>query len=64
MWKNYLEIKGLRVNMGKTKVMLCAKGLDRIKTSGKYASGVCRPEYGGIQFTVKVARYGYIMLWN
>ena len=32
----------LRVNMGKTKVMLRGKGLDTIKSSGKYPCGVCR----------------------
>ena len=28
--------------MGKTKVMICGKGLDTIKPSGKYPCSVCR----------------------
>ena len=44
MWKNDLEIEGLRVNMGKTKVSLCEKGLDSIKTPDKHSCGVCRKE--------------------
>ena len=34
--------KGLRINMGKTKVMICEKGLDTINSSGKYPCSVCR----------------------
>ena len=35
LWKNNMENKGLRVNMGETKVMICGKVLDTIKLSGK-----------------------------
>ena len=41
-WKTNLEAKGLRVNMGKTKIMVCGKDLRSIKDSGKHPCGVCR----------------------
>ena len=44
LWKDNLENKGLRVNMGKTKVMICGKDLDTIKSSGKHPCSVCRKE--------------------
>ena len=31
LWKDTIENKGLPVNMGKTKVIICGKGLDTIK---------------------------------
>ena len=46
LWKNNLEGKGLRVNIGKTKVMIHGKGLDIIKPSGKYLFSVCRKGVG------------------
>ena len=35
-WKNGLEAKGLRVNVGKTKVMKCGVGLQKVVDSRKY----------------------------
>ena len=35
-WKNGLEAKGLRVNVGETKVMKCRVGLQKVVDSGKY----------------------------
>ena len=40
-WKNGLEEKGLRVNVGKTKVMKCGVGLQKVVDSRKYPCGVC-----------------------
>ena len=40
--KNGMEIKGLRVNMTKTKVMASRIGKGPVFTSGKYPCGVCR----------------------
>ena len=37
-WKNGLEAKGLRVNVGKTK-MKCGVGLQKLVDSGKYLVG-------------------------
>ncbi len=36
-----MQEKGLRVNMGKTKVMMSGIGLDVLKPSGKHPCGVC-----------------------
>ena len=36
-----MEKKGLRVNMGKTKIMESGNNLDVLKKSGKYPCGVC-----------------------
>ena len=40
-WKTEMEKKGLRVNMGKTKIMESGINLDWLKKSGKYPCGVC-----------------------
>ena len=46
LWKDNTENKGLRVNMGTTKVMICGKGLGTTKPSGKYPCSVCRKRVG------------------
>ena len=40
-WTTEMEKKGLRVNMGKTKIMESGINLDVLKKSGKYPCGVC-----------------------
>jgi hypothetical protein len=40
-WKDGMESKGLRVNMGKTKVMLCRRSTGRVEDSGKFPCSVC-----------------------
>ena len=40
-WKTEMGKKGLRVNMGKTKIMESGINLDVLKKSGKYPCGVC-----------------------
>ena len=40
-WKTEMEKKGLRVSMGKTKIMESGINLDVLKKSGKYPCGVC-----------------------
>ena len=40
-WKNGLEAKGLRVNVGRTKVMKCGVGLQKVVDFRKYPGGVC-----------------------
>ena len=37
-----MELKGLRVNIGKTKVMRCKVRIGQAEESGKYPCGVCR----------------------
>lgn len=41
IWKSELERKGLRVDAGKTKVMICGPGLDKLQSYGSYPCGVC-----------------------
>ena len=40
-WKVGMEEKGLRVNIGKTKVMRCQEGTGQVIKTGKYPCGVC-----------------------
>ena len=35
-WKEAMEKKGLRVNAGKTKIMICCMGLDLLQSSGEF----------------------------
>ena len=42
IWKEAMEKKRLRVNAGKTKVMICGTGLDLLQSSGEYPCAVCR----------------------
>ena len=42
LWKDDMENKGLDVNMGKTIVMICGKGFDTTKLSGKYPCSIYR----------------------
>ena len=46
IWKEAMERKGLRVNAGKTKVMICGTGLDLLQSSGEYPCAVCRTGVG------------------
>ena len=41
-WKEAMEEKGLSVNAGKTKSMICGTGLDLQKSSGEFPCAVCR----------------------
>ena len=45
-WKTEMEKKGLRVNMGKTKIMESGINLDVLKKSGKYPCGICQSGVG------------------
>ena len=46
IWKEAMEKKGLRVNVGKTKIMICGTGLDLLQSSGAFQCAVCRSEVG------------------
>ena len=45
-WKEAMEKKGLRVNAGKTKIMICGPGLDLLQSSGEFQCAVCHTEVG------------------
>ena len=49
-WKEAMEKKGLRVNAGKTKIMICGMGLDLLQSSGKFPCAVCRTGVGSNSF--------------
>ena len=40
-WKEAMEEKGLRVNAGKTKIMICGTDLDLLQSSGEFPCAVC-----------------------
>ena len=41
-WKEYMEAKGLKVNIGKTKVMVSGKTCGEVEITGKWPCAVCR----------------------
>ena len=45
-WKETMEKKGLRVNAGKTRIMICGMGLDHLQSSGEFPCAVCRTGVG------------------
>ena len=45
-WKRGMELKGLRVNIGKTKVIKCQVRIGQAEESGKYLCGMCRQGVG------------------
>ena len=45
-WKEAMEKKGLRVNAGKTKIMICGTGLDLLQSSDEFPCSVCRTGVG------------------
>src|SRR5437899_12091270 len=45
-WMAILKEKGLRVNIGKTKVRNCRVRVGQVENSGKYPCGVCRSGVG------------------
>ena len=46
VWRNGIESKGLKVNMGKTKVMISGRDLHILQISDKYPCAVCRKGAG------------------
>ena len=56
-WKNDLESKGLKVNMGKTKVMIMGRDLNTVQTSGRYPCAV--KVLGRTQSSVVDVRFGF-----
>ena len=45
-WKESMAKKGLRVNAGKTRIMICGMGLDLLQSSGEFPCAVCRTGVG------------------
>ena len=55
-WKKGMELKGLRVNIGKTKVMRCQVRIGQAEDSGKYPCGVCKQGVGDNSLSALVGR--------
>ena len=47
-WKEKIEKKGLSVNAGKTKIMICGAGPVLLQSSGEFPCAVCRTRVGSI----------------
>ena len=45
-WKEAMEKKGLRVNEGKTKILICGTGLDLLQSSGEFPCAICHTGVG------------------
>jgi len=59
-WKSGLEVKGFKMNTGKTKVMFSCYMKDKLEEKGKWPCGVCKKGVAIIQFCAMVARNGFI----
>ena len=57
-WIERLKEKGLRVNIGKTKVMNCKVGVGQVENSGKFPCEICRKGVG-----VNSIYCGYCKKW-
>ena len=55
-----MEEKGLRVNAGKTKIMICGTGLDLLQSSGEFPCAVCRTGVAATASSAKVVSTGCI----
>ena len=45
-WREAMQDKGLRVNAGKKKIMICGTGPDLLQSSGKFPCTICRTGVG------------------
>ena len=52
-----MEEKGLRVNAGKTKIMICGTGLDLLQSSGEFPCAVCRTGVGSNSILCKGCKH-------
>ena len=59
-WKEAMEEKGLRVNAGRTKIMICGTGLDLLQSSGEFPCAVCYTEWAVTASSAKAVSTGCI----
>ena len=45
-WKEGMERQRLRVNLGKTKIMICGTGLNLLQSSGRFLCAISRTGVG------------------
>ena len=55
-----MEEKGLRVNAGKTKIMICGTGLDLLQSSGEFRVLSVALEWAATASSAKAVRTGCI----
>ena len=55
-WKEGVELKGLRVNTSKTKVMCCKVRSGQMENSRKWPCGVCRKGVGANSIVCTVCK--------
>ena len=60
LWISEMEAKSLRVNMGKTKIMLSGPNLNSLRNSSRYPCSVYRVGLGKNSIISQVLIYGYI----
>ena len=59
-WKDGMEQRGLKVNMGKTKVMTCKVRQGQAENSGKFPCGICKKGVGkNSKYVAQNARSGF-----
>ena len=56
-WKGAMEEKGLRVNAGKTKIMIYGTGLDLLQSSGEFPCPICRTGVGSNSIFCKGSKH-------
>ena len=59
-WTDNVESQGMSVNMDKTKVMISGERQMVRQKDGRWPCGVCSKGVGAIEYSVVVARNGYI----
>ena len=57
-WKEAMKEKGLRVNAGKTKIMICGTGLDLVQSSGEFPCAYVALEWAAIASSAMAASTG------
>ena len=56
-WKEAMEKEGLRVNAGKTKIIVCGMGLDLLQSSGEFPCAVCHTGVGSNSIFCNVCKH-------
>ena len=56
-WREAMEKKGLRVNAGKTKIMICSTDLDLLQSSGEFPCAICRTGVGSNRIFCNVCKH-------
>ena len=56
-WIGAMEEKGLRVNAGKTKIMICGTGLYLLQSSGEFPCAVCHTGVGSNSILCKGCKH-------